>query len=99
MSGISISISQSVSGMLTLRHCAQNKTYVHPSTRFHIFALHFSITADVVRRTPSNDAGGRILAAFESVGFVMDGTSLSNLSGSKIVIRKWGVPHDGVPIA
>lgn len=64
-----------------------------------MFSLHFSIAADLVTRSPSNDAVDRILAAFESVGFVIEGASLSNATDPKIIIRKWGVPHDDASTA
>ncbi|EKD16905.1 uncharacterized protein L3040_001187 [Drepanopeziza brunnea f. sp. 'multigermtubi'] len=78
-----------------------DKTYRHPPVvvpRIRMYPVHLLMALDVVnpRRRDAGETIGRILAAFESLGFIIEGAVL--VPGERIVVRRWGFAHDMVTI-
>lgn len=67
--------------------------YLQPASkvpRLEMWGLHFSLVDKFARSGETSKVVDQILAAFESVGFDIEGAR-----SSKIVIKKWGFPHLG----
>ncbi|CZT42233.1 related to TPR domain protein [Rhynchosporium secalis] len=79
-----------------------NKTYQHPSTqvpRFQMWALHMDLVEELAQRGETDKMIDGVLAAFESVGFIIEGAKLSPVPSSKIIVRQWGAPNHGATSA
>ncbi|KAE8442535.1 hypothetical protein EG329_003250 [Mollisiaceae sp. DMI_Dod_QoI] len=77
-------------------------TYQHPSSevpRLQMWKVHFSLAQEFAKRPETDKLIEQVLAAFKSVGFVIEGARLSPSPSSTIVVRKWGFPHEGTTSA
>jgi hypothetical protein len=79
-----------------------DKTYRQPSSqvpRVQMWDLRLSLVKEFAKRAESNKVIEHVLAAFQGVGFVIEGAGVTELASEKISVRKWGVPHDGATSA
>ncbi|KAG4428710.1 hypothetical protein IFR05_015807 [Cadophora sp. M221] len=67
--------------------------------RFEMWDLHMSLVEVFAKNADTDEIIQHVLAAFTSVGFVIEGARISPFPSTKIVVRKWGAPHDGATSA
>jgi hypothetical protein len=71
------------------------KTYCRPASevpRALLWELYFSVAMEIVESTGFDIIIKRILATFESSGFVIHGVEAS-VAGTRIIVEKWGFPN------
>ncbi|KAG4410888.1 hypothetical protein IFR04_015970, partial [Cadophora malorum] len=79
-----------------------NKTYQHPPAqvpRSEMWDLHFSFVEESAKIGEPEKVIEHVLAAFESVGFVIEGARTTPVPGKKLIVKKWGAPHTGATSA
>ncbi|CAG8958015.1 hypothetical protein HYFRA_00000358 [Hymenoscyphus fraxineus] len=73
-------------------------TYKQPPSevpRLGIIIMHNSLIREFAQRREVKKAVDQVLATFESLGFIIEGVRGSSSQGSKIIVRRWGFPHNG----
>ena len=61
--------------------------------------LHFSFVEESAKIGEPEKVIEHVLAAFESVGFVIEGARTTPVPGKKLIVKKWGAPHTGATSA
>ena len=79
-----------------------NRTYQHPPIQVPIaemWDLHFSLVEGSAKKGEPEKVVEYVLAAFESLGFVIEGARTTPVPGKKLIVKKWGAPHIGATSA
>ncbi|KAK0112748.1 hypothetical protein ONS95_014483 [Cadophora gregata] len=74
-----------------------NKTYQQPPTkvpRFDMWDLHYRLVEESAKKGDPENVIEHVLAAFESLGYVIEGARITPSPSTRLIVRKWGAPHD-----
>ncbi|TVY93518.1 Histone-lysine N-methyltransferase [Lachnellula willkommii] len=78
------------------------KTFQRPPSevpRIELWDLHFSLVNDFAKRAVGEKVVDHVLAAFQSIGFDIEGVQGFPSQTSRIVVKRWGYPHQGATSA